>query len=94
MKARRIKFTPGIRQDNLLNSFIQLLDQEADIDVYVHGSDRTIKITPHTEITPTDHQLDDGRTVYVFRMGRHKPSEREYIVVVTSVEERYLALNA
>lgn len=87
--SRQLTITPSNAADPVLEAFLRTIDPQADIAAYVHEREPIIK--PHTEVLPTDHQMGDGRTAYVFRMGRPAHCQRDFIVVVTSVCESRLA---
>jgi hypothetical protein len=89
---RRINLTPAVSGDTVLEAFLHSIDSEADIDAYLHHQKPQIR--PGTEVLPTDHQMDDGRTAYVFRMGKPRYDLRDYIVVVTSINGKLVASSA
>lgn len=89
---RRVSITPSVSGDTALEGFLRALDPQADIAAYLHVREPVIQ--PYTEVVPTDHQMEDGRTAYVFRMGRPPHCQRDFIVVVTSMSEALLATAA
>jgi hypothetical protein len=86
---RYVSITPSVTGDSALEAFLRAIDPQADIAAYLH--EREPVIQPSTEVIPTDHQMEDGRTAYVFRMGRPPHCQRDFIVVVTSMSEALVA---
>ncbi len=89
---RRINLIPAVAGDSVLEAFLRSINHDADIDAYLHH--QTPQIRPGTEVLPSDHQMDDGRTAYVFRMGMPRYDLRDYIVVVTSINGKLVASTA